>query len=98
MVLVAIFSDGHAFDKLHDEIRSARWSRAAVEYLGNVRMIHNRQCLPLGLEARHNLSSIHAGLENLERHFAPHWFCLFRKVDNTEPALTNLFQKLVWSN
>src|SRR2546423_586181 len=43
---------------------------AAVEDLGDVRMVHQRQRLPLGLEAGNDLAAIQAWTDHLERDFA----------------------------
>ena len=41
--------------------------RAGVEHLGDVRMVHHRQRLPLGLEAGDDLPRVHARLDDLQR-------------------------------
>ena len=51
LMLVAVLGDRHAFDQFHHEVRPAGVGRAGVEHLGDVRMVHQRQRLPLGLEA-----------------------------------------------
>src|ERR671910_153687 len=43
-----------------------------VEYLGDVRMIHDRQGLPLGLETGDHLPRVHARFQDLERDLAAH--------------------------
>ena len=43
---------------------------AAVEHLGDVGMVHERQRLPLGLEAGDDLPRVHARLDDLQRHLA----------------------------
>jgi hypothetical protein len=35
-------------------------------------MIHQREGLPLGFKARHDLPGVHAQLDDLERHATPH--------------------------
>ena len=40
---------------------------AGVEDLRDVRVVHQRQRLPLGLEARDHLTRVHAQLDELER-------------------------------
>jgi len=46
----------------HHEKRAARRRRARVEDLRDVRMVHHRERLPLGLEARDDLLRVHAGV------------------------------------
>ena len=51
LLLVAVLGDRHALDEFHDEVRPAVVGRAGVEDLGDVRVVHQGQRLPLGLEA-----------------------------------------------
>ena len=61
---------GVPFDQLHHEIRSSRVGRTGIEHLGDVRVIHQGQGLPLGLEPRHHFARVHAGLDDLQGHGA----------------------------
>ena len=97
-VLVAEFGDGHAFDQFHHEIGPAGVRRPRVEHLGDVRMVHQRQGLPLGLEAGDHLGGVHARLDDFQRHPAPHRLLLLGHVDNAEPALADLLQQFVGPN
>ena len=54
-VLVAVLGDRHALDQLHDEVRPAGAGGAGVEHPGDVGVVHQRQRLPLGLEAGDHL-------------------------------------------
>ena len=49
-VLVAILGERDALDQFHHEERPAGLGRAGVEDLGDVRVVHQRQGLPLRLE------------------------------------------------
>ena len=60
--LVAILGDRHAVDQLHDEVRSAGVGRPGVQDPGDVRVIHQRQGLPLGLEPGDHLVGSMPGL------------------------------------
>ena len=40
--------------------------RARVVNLGNVGVIHHRQCLPFGFEASNDLPGVHAQLDDLQ--------------------------------
>src|SRR5436305_343551 len=62
IVLAAKFRDLDAADQFHDEVRAARFSGAGIQHLGNVRMVHERQGLALGLEAGNDLPGVHAEL------------------------------------
>ena len=63
--------------------------------MGDVRVVHERQRLPLGFEAGHHLLGIHARLEHLESDLAADRLLLLRHVDDAEAALADLLQQLV---
>ena len=98
IVLVAVVGDLDAAHQFHDEVRPARFGRAGIEHLGDVRMIHHRQRLPLGLEARDDLLRVHAELDDLERHAAPHRLLLLGHVDDAAAAFADLLEQLVAAN
>ena len=50
LALVAVAGDRDALDQLHHEERAAVVGGAGVEHPGDVRVVHQRQRLPLGLE------------------------------------------------
>ena len=60
VVLVAVPGDRHPLDEVHDEVRPAGAGRAGVEHAGDVRVVHQGQGLPLGLEAGDDLPRVHA--------------------------------------
>ena len=68
--LVAVVGDRHAADQFHDEVRPAGVGRAGVEHLGDVRVVHQGQGLPLGLEPGDHLPGVHARLDDLQRDLA----------------------------
>ena len=78
LALVAILRNRHAFDQLHHKERSAVRGQAAVEHLGNVRVVHHGRCLPLRLESRQDLLRVHPPLDELDRHPPLHGFRLVR--------------------
>ena len=86
---------GHALDQLHDEVGPARVACAAVEHLGDVGMVHDRQRLPLGLEAGDHLPRVHARLEDLQGHLAADRLRLLGHEDDAEAAFADLLQQLV---
>ena len=53
--VVAVLGDRDALDQLHDEVRPAVGGRPGVEHLGDVRVVHQGQGLPLGLEPGQHL-------------------------------------------
>src|SRR5438034_8330027 len=68
------------------------------ERLGDVRMIHHRESLPLGLEPSDDLPGIHAQLDDLERDTATDGFLLFRDIDHATTALAEILAELVAAN
>ena len=63
--------------------------------LGDVRVVHQRQRLPLGLEAGDDLRGVHAGLDDLQRHLAADRLGLLGHVDDAHAAFADLLQQLV---
>jgi hypothetical protein len=94
---VAIFRNRHPLDILHDEIGPAGVGLAAVEHLGNVRVIHHCQRLPLRLEAGQDTLRVHARLNQLERHFAFDRLSLLSDPDRAHAAFAIGFKELVAS-
>ena len=58
-------------------------------------MVHHRQRLPFGLEARDHLFGVHAQLDDFQRHAAPDGFLLFGHVNDTATAFTDLLEEFV---
>ena len=61
--------------------------RPGVEHRGDVRMVHERQGLPLRLESGDDLARVHAGLDQLERDQAAKRRLLLSEVHHAHPAL-----------
>ena len=95
MVLVAVIRDANSPNQFHREKGPARISRAGVEHLGNVGMIHHGQRLPLGLEPGDHLLGVHAQLDDLERHTPADRLGLLRDIDYTTTTFTDPLQQLV---
>ena len=95
LVVVAVLGDRHAVDQLHDEVGPAAVGRAGVEHLGDVRVVHHRQGLPLGLEAGDDLRAVHARLDDLEGDLAADRLLLLGHVDDAHAAFADLLQQLV---
>jgi hypothetical protein len=93
-VLVAVSSDRHALDEVHDEVRSGADRRSCVEYTGNIRMIHQRQCLPFCLEAGGHMSAVQAGLAELDRDQPLDRLGLLRHPHGTHAAFADLLEQL----
>ena len=66
-----------------------------IEHLGDVRMVHQRQRLPLGLEAGDHLPRVHARLDDLERDRPLDRLGLLGHEDDAHAAFADLLQQLV---
>jgi hypothetical protein len=64
--LVAILGDLDAADQFHDEVGAPALRRAAVENFRDVRVVHERKGLALGLETRDDAPGVHAEADDLE--------------------------------
>ena len=95
MFFVAVLRDRHAFDQLHDEVRPAAVGRAGIQHFGDVRMVHHRHGLPLGLEAGDHLPRVHARLDDLERDRALDRLGLLGHEHHAHAAFADLLQQLV---
>ena len=58
-------------------------------------MVHERQRLPLGLEAGDHLAAVHAGLDDFQRHLAADGMLLLGDEDQSHAALADLLHQLV---
>src|SRR5262249_4827381 len=109
--LVAILRDGHALDQLHNEVGAPganatglalaaglAFGRACIKDLGDIGMVHQRQRLPLRLEAGDDLLAVHARLDQLESDLAADGFQLLGHPDGAHAALADLFEQLVWAD
>ena len=94
LLLIAILRNRQPGHVLHHEVRLALRRRPGVEYLGDGGMIHDRQRLPLGLEALHQRLVVHPGLDQLQRDLPPHRRSLFRQPDLPHAAFTKLADEL----
>ena len=95
LVAVAILGDGNAADQLHDEVRPACVGGAGVEHFGDVLVVHERQSLPLGLEAGDHLGGIHARLDDLEGDPPAYGLFLLGHVDDAHAPFTDFLQQPV---
>ncbi len=98
MVLVAVVGDLYPAHQVHHEERPARLSGTRIQHLGDIRMVHQGQRLPLGLEASDDLSRIHPQLDDLEGDAAFDRFALLGHIHHAKAAFTDLFQQLVAAN
>jgi hypothetical protein len=93
--LVAVVGNRDAADQLHHEVGAARIRGAGVEDLGDVRVIHQREGLPLGLEPGDHLAGVHARLDDLQRDLAADGLGLLGHVHDAHAAFADHLQELV---
>jgi hypothetical protein len=86
---------GNPLNQFHHEIRLFFVRRSSIEHLGDVGVVHQGQCLPFGLKARHDLPGIHADLDDFERHFALDRLTLFGHKHRAHAAFADLLHELV---
>ena len=94
-VAIAVVRDRNPGHVLHDEVRPALGCASRVEHLGDGGVIHERECLALGLETSHHLLGVHARLDDLDRHPAPDRFELLGQPDLAHAALADDLEKPV---
>jgi hypothetical protein len=92
---VAVVGDRDAADQLHDEVRPAPVGHPGVEHLGDVRVVHEREGLALGLEPGDDLGRVHAGLDHLDGHLAADRVLLLGHEHDAHAALPDLLQQAV---
>ncbi len=63
-----------------------------------LRVVHERQRLPFGLEAGDHLFGVHAELDDLERDPAAHRLLLLGHIDHAATALADLLAELVMAD
>src|ERR1700685_2508237 len=71
--LIAILRIRQARHVLHDEVWLTLRCRPGVEHLGDARMIHDRDRLPLEYEALQHRRVVHASADQLESDLTVHW-------------------------
>src|SRR5215831_2525955 len=94
-MFVAVRSDRNARDVLHHEVWPPFRRGSRIEDLGDCGMFHQRQRLPLRIEARYHLAGVHPGLNQLESH-APSWLTLLRQPHLSHAALAELLKQPIW--
>lgn len=97
-MLIAVFSDFYSANQFHHEVRPPALGRARIEYVSDVRMVHQRKRLSLRLKACDHAFRVHSRFDDLEGDSAADRFLLFRHEDHSTTAFANLLQELVVSD
>src|SRR5262245_23986068 len=95
MMLVAILSNRHSLDKIHDKVGSLAAGCPGVQHTGDVGVIHKGQSLTLSLKASNDLLGIHASLDELKRDHALNRLSLLSHPDRAHAAFADLLDEFV---
>ncbi len=95
LVFVTILRNGLTLDQFHDEIRMPGIGCPGIKRFGNVRVIHERQGLTLRLKPSHDVTRVHAGLNDLQCHAPPYGLELLGHVHHPHAAFADLLQQFV---
>ena len=82
----------------HHEVRTTLRRNSCVVDTGDVRVVHQRQRLALGLEAGNDLLRVHPGFDDLERHLPADRPPLFRQPHLAHPARADPIQQTIRSD
>ena len=85
---VAVVGEGNTSHQLHHEVGSSIVGGPCIEDPGDAGMVHDREGLPLGLEASHHPVRVHSGLDDLDRHLPTHRLDLFTQEDDAETTFS----------
>jgi hypothetical protein len=89
---ITMIGNRDALNVLHDKVGSSFIRASSLKYLGDVRVIHQSECLSLRLKAGHDLFGVHAALDQLERNPAANRRFLLSLVHLPHSALTDLLE------
>ena len=94
-VAVAVVGDGLTGHQFHHHVRPTALSGTRVENLGDAGMIHHGHGLPFALEAGNHVATIHARLQNFDRHATPDRIGLLGCENPSHPTLTQKLEQAI---
>src|SRR6266853_6503516 len=97
-MLVAVFRDLDPADKFHNEIWATGFGRPCIKHLGDVGVVHQRQCLPFRFKPGDHALRVHSRLDNFEGDPPADRCLLFSHVNYSVSTLTYLLEQLVVAN
>src|SRR6266478_2805034 len=97
-MFVAVFRDLDPADEFHDEVWATGLGRPGIKHLGDVGVVHQRQCLPLGFKPGDHAPRVHSRLDDFQSDPPPDRCLLFRHVNHSASALTYLLEQFVMAN
>src|SRR5437762_2027644 len=78
MLCITETRDRDSFHEFHDEVGESTICGTGIQDVGDVGMLHQRQCLPLTLEPSNDLAAVHSGLDHLQGNIPPYGLELAR--------------------
>ena len=88
----AVPVQGDSVDSFHDEVRTAVFGFAGVEDARDIRVIENRERLPLGFETSKNFARVHPRLDEFDRDRTLDRLILLGGVDDAHAAFPERVQ------
>jgi hypothetical protein len=97
-IRIAVLRDGNTGNVLHGEVEPSLLGGSRLIDSGDVGMIHERQCLALGLEPGHHLFGVHPPFDELYGYAAPDGLDLFRFEYLSHPPFAEFLENTVIPN
>jgi hypothetical protein len=92
---IAVVGDRDTADQLHDEVWMTLVGHSGVKHFGDVRVVHEGEGLPLGLEPGDHLVRVHSRLDQLEGYLPADWVVLLGDEYHPHPAFADQFHEPV---
>src|SRR2546429_2003797 len=89
-ILLTVVGNLCSPDQFHHEKGPAASSRAGVEDMSDIRMIHQRQGLPLSFKAGDDALGVHPRLDHLKGYAPPNRFLLLSHEHHATAAFADL--------
>ena len=93
MLFIAVFRDRNPADEFHHEIGTPGGGAAGIINFGDIGVVHHREGLALGVEARDDGLGVHAEFDHLQREAAAHRFLLLGHPDHAAATFADLLQE-----
>src|SRR6266566_3159323 len=92
---VAIIGDPDAINQFHYEIRPATFRCAGIEYVRDIRMIHQSKRLPLSFKACNYAFGVHSWFNDLEGDASVDRLLLFCHENHPVSSFSDLLRQFV---
>ena len=95
LVVIAVLVDRTTLNILHHEVGTAVRRGTRFVHPSDVGVVHERQCLSLGLEPQHDLFSVHPLPDELQRDTPADGLLLLGQIDHPHAPIADLLQDAV---